>query len=585
MGTESSATAIGLRTRVGSSPVVRNGGTSAWSRLVTRGGAWVLAASLLFGSFSLVFLLVTPTFYGPDEVFQFDRVMAASHGDLVVTPGQFRLSVGASKLQTAFIRSGEYLGTSTFGDRAASERPARPSYEAAGGNARPASAVTNYMSQHPPLYYALMGGLVSLVPGADTMHGDLLVMVIRVFNVLLLLTLPLLFFLIARKLAGDGILARAAAFVPLLVPGLTRSATTINNDNLTIVLCVAVLLFAVSVMRGDRSISTAGWLALLCVGVSLSKGTGLIALVIVPLAYLVQLARTRRWPRPAVLGVLGIGAAGSALWWVRNLIEYRQVQPGGTAGAQLISALGPVRPPGAAIDLANFWRHVYLLLPSRFWGALGMLEPPRLPWAMIWVLCGALVLGLAAAVASMPGRRPEMILLIVLPAGMIVGVAYAAYLHYQTFLAIPGLQGRYLYPTSFGLLFPFAVLAVLVLRRGSRWAPTLLTGCALLVWGWAVYTTVDTLWLPSDVALTPGTWRSGFRQAVAFGPLPGLVTMVLALLAALGVVAGTVMTVLACRAYPGRPWQEELRLSPVASAESAPPSTSAASRSQRPELS
>lgn len=541
--------------RNGSSPAVPG---PAGPRRRAGGTVWVLLATLLFAAYSLVFLLVTPTFYGPDEVFQFDRVMAASHGEVIVTPGEFRLSVGASGLQNAFIRPGEYQVSTTFGDRAATVRSSRPSYRSAGGDARPASAVTNYMSQHPPLYYALLGGLTWLTPGSDTMHGDSLVMLVRAFNILLMLSLPLLFYRTARHFAGDGLLARTAAFVPLLVPGLARSASTVNNDNLTIPLCLALLLFSVAVMRGDRTLRTACWIAATCLAASLTKGTALVVLGVVPLAYLVQLVRLRRWPRPSVLVVLVVGAAASAVWWVRNLVEYGKAQPGGSAGAQLVSSLGPARAPGAPIDMANFWEKVYTLVPSRFWGALGVLEPPRLPTVMIWVLCVAVVIAVGTALAALPGRRLELTLLSVLPFGLLAGVLDQSYTHYRTYLSIPGLQGRYLYPTSFGLLFPIAVLAVLVLGRGLRWAPLLVTACSLVVWGWAVYTMVDTLWLPTDVSLIPATWRPAVRQIVAFAPLPGVVTVALAVLAAGVIVGGTVCTVLMCRAYRPLPLRQEL---------------------------
>ena len=49
-----------------------------------------------------------------------------------------------------------------------------------------------------------------------------------------MLPLPWLFHLAARNLVGPGVVANAAVFLPLLVPGLARSATSINNDNLAV---------------------------------------------------------------------------------------------------------------------------------------------------------------------------------------------------------------------------------------------------------------------------------------------------------------------------------------------------------------
>ncbi len=551
---ESVAPATAVRT--GSSPVRAARGPG---RAATRGTIWVLAATMLFGAYSLIFLLVTPTFYGPDEMFQFDRVMAAEHGDVFVTPGVFRLSKGAEALQAAFIKPSEYAGSSTFGDRSPTLRSARPSYQSAGGNSRPSSMVTNYMSQHPPLYYALMGGLTWLVPGSDTMNGDALIMLIRGFNIILLLSLPLLFYRTARLLTGNGMVARAAAFLPLLVPGLARSASTINNDNLAIVLCSGILLLGVSVMRGDRTTRTAVWLAAVCLAASLTKGTAVVVLLMAPLAYLVQLIRLRRWPSRQVLAVLVLGGIASGVWWLRNLVLYGAAQPLGVAGAQKDAAMGPLRPPGVPINWGNFWHKVEILLPSRFWGALGMLEPPRLPWVTIWALTGVVVVGLLVEFVILPGRRVELIVLAVVVAALGVGVLLQAYLHFKTYLAIPGLQGRYFYPMAFALLFPIAILAVVLLARRARLAPLLVIAVSFAVAGWAVYTMVDTLWLPADVALTPGTWDDGIRQIVAFGPLAGAATVTLGVLALAVVVAGVVLVARASLSYPPRSLREELR--------------------------
>ena len=516
----------------------------------------VLAASLVFAAISLGFLINTPTLLGPDEVYQFDRVVAAAHGDILPTPGALYVSAGVRGIERTFVVTQEKRNAPSWAQFVPSQRQDRKTLDQLGGNRRPVTGnVTNYMTQHPPLYFAVMGAVMWLIPDAGGLHGDTLVLLLRFFSLLLLLPLPYLFGRAALALFGAGPVSRAAPFLPLLVPGLARGAATLNNDNLAILIGAAVVVFSVQVMRGDRTARTALILALLCIAGSLTKGTELILLAIVPIAYVVQAFRLRGLPGRNVLVVLSAGAVLSAVWWVVNLVRYGHLVPEELAwGSQYPLATGQPRTT-QPFDAGLFWSTMRRSVPNRFWGALGLHEPPQLPWSMIWILWAGLFVALAIALVRYRGRRLDLLVLWVVPAISLAAVVYTSYAHYQHYMAISGIQGRYTYPAVFGMLLPFASAFAVLLGRAARWTPAVVCALGVLVSGWAVYTSVEYSWLPRGSQLAPGNWYRAFRYLAGFFPLPGVVAGLAVLLALALLVAGaflTVRSVLAVRMPPAR---------------------------------
>ncbi len=520
----------------------------------------VWAASALFGSFCLAFLLNTPTLIGPDEPYHFDRIIAAAHGNLVPTPGSLYVSKGGRGTERVFVVTQMRHGTASWAQYTPSLRADRPSLHDLGGNARSVNRdVSNYMTQHPPLYYALMGGVMWLIPHAEDMSADALVFWLRFCSILLLaLPLPYLFGRAALSLFGPGVISRAAPFLTLLVPGLARGAATMNNDNLAILVGAAVVAMSVQVMRGDRTTRTASILAALCIIGSLTKGTELILLLIVPLAYGLQAFRLRRLPGRDALIALGVGAVLSAAWWVRNLILYGHLTPEELAwGSQYLRATGVPR-VGTPVDYGQFWRVALHSIDIRFWGALGLHEPPQLPPAMLTVLWFALFAAFAVTIAKVRGKRLDVLLLWGVPAlslAAVIGQSLAAFAKYPT---IAGIQGRYTYPAVFGLLLPFAVAAAVLLGRKARWCSAVVGLLGLLASGWALYTSVEYTWLVRGDRLVPSNWIDAFRSMAGFFPYPGVMSGLLVLVA-LGLAAcGLVLTGLAVRRAPQAGQRAEL---------------------------
>ncbi|HLY35000.1 MAG TPA: DUF2142 domain-containing protein [Jatrophihabitantaceae bacterium] len=477
----------------------------------------VVAGTVAFGAACLAFLVITPTYFGPDETYHVDRVIAAEHGQIVLRPEAINVSLGARGIESTYIASYMHGGNS-WASYHSIPRAQRPSVNALGGNSRsPARDVSNYETQHPPLYYAVMGGLVRLWPNADAMAGDKFVMLLRVFNILLMMTLPLLFWLSARWFLGDNPISRSAAFLPLLIPGLARSASTVNNDNLVIPLGALALALAIRVFMGDRTVRTAVVIAVTATAGMLTKFNVIVVLWTIPVAYFVQYRRTRALPSRQVFVALGAGAVASSIWWVHNYVAYGAIQPSAW-GSQFARAQGPPR-GNIPIDYHYFWNNMYLTVASRFWGALGLLEPPKLPHDMMLALTIALFLLPFVTFAAVRGRRSVFAVVLAAPVLAQLSVIVQGYLHFRHYLAIPGIQGRYVYPAVFGVLVSFAVGAVLLLRKYSSWAPLLIFAIGTIVSGAGIFKLTEYTWLPRGQVLRPSDLRSAWRSLASFSPL------------------------------------------------------------------
>ena len=525
----------------------------SWRGRVAAVASWqylvVVAATLVFGATCIGFLVVTPTLVSPDEEYHFDRVIAAEHGHIVLAPEAINVSRGARGVEHTYVATYMHGGGKSWADFKPVPRADRPSVDALGGDQRsPNRDVSNYETQHPPLYYAIMGGLTRLWPGADAMAGDKLVLLIRTFNVLLMLPLPLLFFAAARRLIDNDAIAKSAAFLPLLLPGVAKCAATINNDNLAILFGSIIVFLAVRVMTGDRTVRTAALISAACVGASLTKATVLFVLWIVLAAYIVNWVRARSWPGWQVFGTLAIGGVLTASWWAHNYIAYGKVQPDAW-GSQFALAQG--RPRGdIPIDMHAFYRTLWVTAPSRFWGALGLLEPPKLPHAMIVGLTIALFVCCIAAVLILRGRRWDLVILIAAPASAQAMVVLQAYLHYRHYLSIPGIQGRYVYPTVFGVLLPFSIVLVWLLRRWAQWAPLVMCVIGLVISVWAIYVQAEFTWLHRGERLVPGNWRRAYDTLSAFFPLRSPAVLVFIALCAVLCISALTLTAVTVRRQP-----------------------------------
>lgn len=495
----------------------------------------IIGGTLLLLAISLGFLIVTPSLIGPDEPFHFDRVVAAAHGDLIQDAGELHVSQGDKLSTAAYARTQMTRGAPSWAEYRPYPRDQRQSLNDLGGNSRPTLNRTNYLTQHPPLYYDLLGGVMWLLPDADGMAVDQLVLLLRMVNVLIILALPALFWAAAKELFGAGPIAAAAAYLPALIPGIPRIAATINNDNLCIVVGAAIIWLCLRVMRGDRTTRTAAWLAALAVVGSLTKLTVMIVVLLIVVAYLVRWIRDRRLPSWSTLAALTIGGGVSCVWWVRNLAKFGRLVPESQAwGTQLAVTVSTPRGPDNPADLGYFWAQMTKQVPLRFWGSLGLLEPPQLPWPILLTLCAVALASAAIAITVSRGSRVEVTIgwaLGILVIALMVKNSLEGYLQYP---ALTGIQGRYIYPAALGLLLPIAISLVWALRRRANWAPLVMAIVVSVIDGWALDLSLAHPWLHRGETLTPGTVGRALATLGSHFPFGAPVVVGLMLAAAAG---------------------------------------------------
>ncbi|MTD16022.1 DUF2142 domain-containing protein [Nakamurella sp. YIM 132087] len=503
------------------------------------------AATLLFTALSLAYLVVTPTLYAADEFFHYDRVLAAEHGQVFVTPGDFHVSVGAARVKAIVSADEVILGRTTLATSEAPDRSTRDSFDELGGNSRPATGPLNYMAQHPPLYYTLMGSALRVIPGSDSMPGDVEILVLRLLNLLLLIPLPWLSLLTARCLLGSGPVVFACAFLPLLVPGVLRGAVTINNDNLSILIGAVAALCVAKIIRGHDGWKLAAVCAVTCVAASLTKGTVLVLMAAIPGAYVLQAVRTRRLPGAAVIATLSAGALASTAWWIANKIRYGKFSP----DAIDPSAFSRYRLPGEPVDMGAFIYKATVVMPARFWGSLGVLEPPAPPYVLTTVLTLAVA---AAFVVALRVKRVRIIVLIFAAQLVVFGlsVLYTSWSAYQVTVGISGLQGRYFYPALFSVVFPSIVAVGNLLRRRPRLVVPVVLLVGLILDAWFLLIMFRYLYLIDGSESITTRLETAVRQMLDYAPLPPAGTICLISMGALMGIAGLGMTAKACIRRP-----------------------------------
>jgi hypothetical protein len=161
----------------------------------------------------------------------------------------------------------------------------------------------------------------------------------------------------------------------------------------------------------------------------------------------------RAWARPALGAAAGVLVAGGALggwWWLANLLRYGELQPAG-----YVPPRGTIGPLGLPEFLGAFLARIRW----NFFLEVGGREAPEL--GALTAVLTIVLLGLAVAGAlalRRPGDRLVVLLGVAATFGLYVDAAYQ--LHRET-LALPGIQGRYLYV----LLVPLAALVAVGVSR------------------------------------------------------------------------------------------------------------------------
>ena len=415
---------------------------------------WVF---VLHAAFGLCFILLTPTYRGPDETEHVDMAHRFPDGPLIPDPTtHLNLTSGV---------------VATIGLMGPSERPRPPQVEAEAvpRRDRPSYAdldivegsdLRNQMTQHPPLYYLTQS---TVRAGIDAVRGtpmswDSEVLVYRLVSWLATLALPLLAAEGALALRmGKGASAVTAA-VTLCVPMATWVGILVNNDSFVITAASVAVVGALGyACRGGW-----GYAAMAAVGCAIapwakSTGAPIVAWVGVVVAVSAVLVTERRRIGPLALMVVGAIVGGS--WHLSNLIRYADPQPNG---------FGPGNPEtGADTSVLAFFPEFATRVNPSFWGEPGRKTGVTLPDWAFWILALSAIAMILVAVVNARPRLPLLALAGLVAATLILlyRITYRGHIGSGSY---PALQGRYVFP----LLVPIALLVTAgvlsILRRLAR---------------------------------------------------------------------------------------------------------------------
>jgi|GEM_PF-3442411 len=489
----------------------------------------VWAAMALHLGVMVVFTVLYPAYFAFDETGHVSRVLSAQHGDVTPTPGAAPYVDGVnSSYQNYASHDLPPFVTYTPLDRAK-----RPTFNALGGATLHVvqGALPNQLAQHPPGYYLVAAGVLDALPLSSHVAWDQTVAVLRLLDVVFLLPLPFICWAIVRRFAREQV-AVAAAFAPLLVPALERLGASVNNDDLLILLTSLFLLQVVRVLDGDLRRRVAVAMGVSLTLALLTKGFALVLPPIAVLAYLVAWRRTRAtfpWPQ---IGIVVIAGAIGGLWWLRNLLVYKAVQPPGLNDTQADEVWPPL-PAGKAESTATYAHHVLDRMTTDFWGALGLTVPPSLPGAITFI---ASLLAIALIVkgffASATSRRQVTVIdlgIVLLPTILVVvPLLFHGWSDYSRTGQLIGIQGRYLYPGFVGLVVVAAVGADLVIAMlppiAARMLPLLTWVLAVAIEVTAVDIVCTKLWLHNG-SLLHGQASKVAHAIGATSPWPGTITL------------------------------------------------------------
>jgi small subunit ribosomal protein S36 len=424
----------------------------------------VWALTLLHGLLLVHWSMLVPVYHAPDEPAHVDQVFVVRTGSGWPEPDSRFLS---GQIVESFQRSFFDPHGEPRDARSAEPRGRRPTFRELGRDGQTQSP--NQQWQHPPLYYVWVATTVSataaLVPLPGGWAYDQMIWLMRFAGgILLLLPLPALGWLAARRLGAPPPAAAMAAVLPLAVPQLTHIGSTVNNDNLLTLATGLLTVLVAAVLAGDVTTRTAVKTGLVTVGALLTKGFALVLPMVVGVAYgLVWLRARSAAVVRSLVTALAVAALGGGWWWLRNLVAYGTLQPQDSRFA---------RPAAESAPLFGDWLWwLGVLMVRRFWGWFGWYEAAMPAW-VAWTATGVVLLGVVLAFALRGDDRPTRpaLLVLLLPFLLILGVVLGGGWAMFSHSGVPdGLQGRYLFPGLVGLGVVTGIGAARALGRHARW--------------------------------------------------------------------------------------------------------------------
>ncbi|WP_188042991.1 DUF2142 domain-containing protein [Changpingibacter yushuensis] len=448
--------------------------------------------SLAFVVWQCVWAVATPSFRGPDEIQHFNSILR------VATTGDWPDPGGAtidSQVVIAIHEAGFMAGDPDF-FAIANKSPLRGGMGEFAGYATPyqfatitphldrtvidygttePTNLTDQMTQHPPLYYMVVGGVIKTL-GALDWTWDRQLLLARIVSILM--TAPIVPALIftARRVGLSRRTSLVTGVLAFIVPQLVFVTSVVTNDALAIGAGALTIAACAAGMFGKGS-----WRAVICAGLALglglwSKGTFLPFGLVVGLAFVLnrQAGSARmRWLKGISAGLIGVVTGG--FWWIRNLVTFGTLQPSGLSRHSVEEGT----------DFVKFLRQAFRLFVDSSWGEFGWLEWwLRAP--VIAVLAGVTALLLIISLAKGPDLLKKLNLL---GFYFLVGIVLLvqAWSAFQETGYTQGIQGRYLFPGIVGMLVVAALpWARAMDRRGSSWPLLIAPAISVLVGGYAL---------------------------------------------------------------------------------------------------
>jgi 4-amino-4-deoxy-L-arabinose transferase-like glycosyltransferase len=497
---------------------------------------WLITAvwvSLLLGA-----SVVWPMAYGLDELAHVDMAYDYSaHPFKLYVPGQLGYSSAATRIENSLpgVPPRTRLALAPI-----QPRQTRPTLAQLGGDAIQ-NGGRNQMVEHPPLYYWLEAAVLRL-PGVSRLAWDLDVWLMRLLSVVIMSPVPLLCWATARRLLTAPVgwlnqdsaarLACLAAALPLTIPNLIRDGASVDNDTL-LILTTSVVLYLVSrVMTGDRSTRTALLLSVALAAALWTKGFALALPPIIFVAYLIGARHSKeeapllaRIARP--VGIVAIGALIGGAWWLRNILDYRAVQPNGFGRAYENVLYGP---PDYHGTLSNFVLPYLTGFAARIWGEVGYPDSPSPGPLIVWGWFFVALIGVVAAliIRSRPGARLRLGVLALVPVAYFAITSAGSYRTFENWSRIgpQAEQGRYIYAgiVAIAVLFAYGWFQLGRPRLHARFTPLVVVGAIAtnaVVW----LMLLRSWYMPiTDRGYVSGTIRA-FHALVRWSPVPSWVTI------------------------------------------------------------
>lgn len=399
----------------------------------------ITAIVLAFVAVLVLWASLQPLFGSPDEIAHWDAAVQLAMGHGWPDPTHLKL--------LSATRAGQAEGLGFL-------QVDRPTLEALLASA-PGNGATNQMTQHPPTWYAMAAGVLHLI-GYLHLRWDLDLYAMRLMNVAILGTLPLVVWAAVRRVTRSPRTALVAAASLFLIPQVGFIGASATNDTPVIILGAVVVWLVCRIVTGDRS-----WVTLVALAVAASAAVSFkaTALPLVPFAVLAVVIAGQgrgRWLRGAV--VLAVPVLATSWWWVRNVLVFHTLQPAGLPQSIRTEQFAP----GEGPDVGGFVNTEWNRVTNSFWGQYGLLQYPSSP--IVIAALSVVAIGVVIVWGFRSGSRRTAWLLALLPLFTLAAGLQNNWSTYLRTTTIGGIQGRY----YFVLVGALAVLSAIAWRRFVR---------------------------------------------------------------------------------------------------------------------